>query len=90
VASGVVESGTVQDGGDQLVFVRLDAQYGKLLVAGNSNHQNSFLVLELLSQDQAIVQVPSVGQHITFVGPLVYDTENIRNSICPVKSITTS
>jgi hypothetical protein len=89
-ASGVVESVTVQDDGDQRINVRLDAQFGKLLGTGNSNHQNSFLVLELVSQYQAIVQVPSVGQHITFVGPLVYDTENMWNAICPVRSITTS
>jgi hypothetical protein len=89
VASGFVESVTV-DGGDQRIYVRPDAQYGKLLVVGNSNHQNSFLVLELISQYQAIIQVPSVGQHITFVGPWVYDTENFWNAICPVRSITTS
>jgi hypothetical protein len=90
VASGVVESVSVQDGGDQRIYVRLDAQFGKLLVEGNSNHQNSLLVLELFSEYQAIIQVPSVGQHITFVGPWVYDTENLWNAICPVRSITTS
>jgi hypothetical protein len=90
VASGFVESVTVQDGNDQRIYVRLDAQYDKLLVAGNSNHQNSFLVLEVISPYQAIIQVPSVGQHITFVGPWVYDTENLWNAICPVRSITTS
>ena len=90
VASGVVESVAVQDGGDQRIYVRLDAQYGKLLVEGNSNHQNSFLVLELISEYQAVIQVPSVGQHIIFVGPWVYDTENLWNAICPVRWITTS
>jgi hypothetical protein len=90
VASGVVDSVTVLDSGDQLIYVRPDAQYSKLLVVGNSNHQNNFLVLELISQYQAIIQVPSVGQHITFVGPWVYDTKNLWNAICPVRSITTS
>jgi hypothetical protein len=90
VASGVVESVTVNDDGDKLINVRLDAQYGKLLASGNSNYQNRFLVLELLSQNQAVVQVPSVGQHITFVGAWVYDTENLWNAICPVWSIMTS
>src|SRR6266849_2564549 len=90
VASGVVESVTVQDGGDQRIYVRLDAQYGKLLVVGNSTHQDSFLVLELVSEYQAVIQVPLVGQHITFVGPWVYDTENLWSAVCPVRSITTS
>src|SRR6267143_832992 len=90
VASGIVESVTDQDGGGQRIYVRLDAQYGKLVVAGSSNHQNGFLVLELISQYQATIQAPSVGLHITFVGPWVYDTENLWNAVCPVRSITTS
>lgn len=90
VGSGIVESVTLQENGDQQIYVRIDAQYSKLLATGNSNLQNSFLVLERISQDQATVQVPSVGQHITFVGPWVYDTENLSNAICPVWSITPS
>ena len=90
VASGVVESVTLQDEGDQRIYVRPDAQYANLLHIGNSNYQNALLVLELISRDQATVPVPSIGTHITFVGPLVYDTENHWNAMYPVWSITTS
>jgi hypothetical protein len=87
VASGVVESVALQDGGDQRISVRLDAQYANLLDVGNSSNQYRLLVLELIPQDQATVPVPSIGQHIMFVGPLVYDTENHWNGISPVWSI---
>jgi len=87
VARGVVEPVALQDGGDQRIYVRLDAKYANLLDVGNSNNQDRLLVLELILQDQATVPVPSIGQHITFVGPLVYDTENHWNAICPVWSV---
>jgi len=86
-ASGVVRSVTLQENGDRWIDVSLDAQYTKLLNAGNVNYRNGLLVLELTSQDSSLVLVPSVGQDIGFVGPLVYDTENQWNSICPVRSI---
>src|SRR5712692_4557731 len=37
VASRVVESVTLQESGDRRMYVRLDAQYAKLLAIGNSN-----------------------------------------------------
>jgi hypothetical protein len=87
VASGVVRSVTLQNDGDQRIDIGLDAQYAKLLDSGNVNYQRGWLVLELIPQDQATVRVPSIGQHITFVGPWVYDTENHWNAIFPVWSI---
>ena len=90
VASGVVKSVTSQQDGDRRINVGPDAQYAKLLNAGNVEYQNGSIVLELIPLDQAIVPVPIVGQHINFVGPLVYDTENKWNAIYPVWSITTS
>jgi hypothetical protein len=87
VASGVVKSVTLQYDGDQRIDVLPDAQYAKLLGAGNVNYEGGMLVLELIPQDQANILVPSVGQHITFVGPLVFDTENQWNAIYPVWSI---
>ena len=87
VASGIVESVSLQDSLDRRIYVRLDTQYAKLLDDGNPSYQNASLVLQLIPQDQAMVPVPSVGQHITFVGPMVYDTENQRNAIYPVWSI---
>jgi len=88
VASGVVESVTLQESGDKRIYVRLDAQYAKLLAVGNSNYQNTLLILGLIPKDQATVPIPTVGEHITFVGPWVYDTESNGNAIYPVRSIT--
>jgi hypothetical protein len=79
-----VKSATLQFHGDERIDVVPDAQYAKLLGVGNANYQSSMLVLELISQEQATVPVPSVGQHITFVGPWVYDVENGWNAIYPV------
>ncbi|OLD11451.1 MAG: hypothetical protein AUI93_04555 [Crenarchaeota archaeon 13_1_40CM_3_52_10] len=90
MASGVVKSVTSQQDGDRRINVGPDAQYAKLLNAGNVEYQNGSIVLELIPLDQAIVPVPIVGQHINFVGPLVYDTENKWNAIYPVWWITTS
>jgi hypothetical protein len=87
VASGVVKSVTLQDDGDWRIDVSLGPEYGKLLDVGNVNHQSGWLVLELIPRDQATVSVPSVGEQITFVGPLVYDSENYWNAIYPVWSI---
>jgi hypothetical protein len=87
VASGIVKSVTSQYDGGVRIDVGLDTQYAKLLNAGNVRYQNGSLVLELTRQDQATVPVPSVGQHITFVGSWVYDTQNYWNAIYPVWSI---
>ena len=87
VASGIVESVSLQDSLDRRIYVHLDAQYAKLLDDGNPTPQEASLILQLIPEDQAAVPVPTVGQHITFVGPLVYDTENHWNTIYPVWSI---
>jgi hypothetical protein len=87
VASGVIESATLQDQGTWRIYISLDAKYANLIDGNSSSHKNSFLVLELTSQGQPTVQVASVGQHITFVGPWVHDTQNLWNAICPVWSI---
>jgi len=87
VASGQVKSVTLQDDGNWRIDVSLGPQLGKLLDVGNVNHQSGWLVLELIPRDQATVSVPSVGEQITFVGPLVYDSENYWNAIYPVWSI---
>ena len=87
LARGVVKSVTLQDNGYQRIDVSLDTQYTNLLDTGNVNYQNGWLVLELIPRDQAAISLPLIGQHITFVGPWVYDTENHWNAIYPVWSI---
>jgi hypothetical protein len=87
VAGGLVKSVTLQDDGDRRIDVSLDPQYGKLLDVGNVDQQSGWLVLELIPRDEATISVPSVGEQITFVGPLVYDTVNHWNAINPVWSI---
>jgi hypothetical protein len=86
-ASGVVKSLALQNDGDQLIYVALDSQYSSLLGSGNISHENGLLVLDLTPQALGTVSVPRFGQHITFVGPLVYDTQNQYNAIYPVWSI---
>jgi len=87
VASGAVKSVTLQYDGYQRIDVLPDAQYAKLLGAGNVNYEGGMLVLELIPQEQVNITIPSVGQHIAFVGPLVFDTEKQWNAIYPVWSI---
>jgi len=87
VGSGIVKSVNLQDDGDWRIDVSLSPPYGKLLDAGNVNRQNGWLVLELIPRDQATISVPLVGNQISFVGPLVYDSENYWNAIYPVRSI---
>jgi len=87
VGSGTVKSVNLQSDGDWRIDVGLGPQYGKLLDVGNVDHQSGWLVLELIPRDQATVSVPSLGEQITFVGPLVYDSDNHWNAIHPVWSI---
>ncbi|HEX9431081.1 MAG TPA: hypothetical protein VF944_11960 [Candidatus Bathyarchaeia archaeon] len=87
VGSGIVRSVNLRDDGDWRIDVSLNPQYEKLLDVGNVNHQNGWLVLELIPRDQATISVPLVGNQITFVGPLVYDSQNYWNAIYPVWSI---
>ncbi len=85
--SGIVKSVNLQDDGNWRIDVSLSPQYGRLLDVGNVNRQNGWLVLELIPRDQATISVPFVGNQITFVGPLVYDSENYWNAIYPVWAI---
>ena len=86
IGSGVVDSITSQKSGSVWIDVAIGAKYSKLIGPGNTAHQNGLLVLEQTAGDQATV--PSVGETVNFVGPLVYDTENQFNAIYPVWSIT--
>ena len=90
VASGVVKAVTLLYDGDRRVDVSLDSQYARLLDVGNTIYQNGLLVVQLIPQNRTAILLPTVGQHITFVGPLVYDVENQWNAIYPVWSITAS
>ena len=87
VGSGIVRSVNLQDDGDWRIDVGLSPQYEKLLDVGNVNRQSGWLVLELIPRDQATISVLLVGKQTTFVGPLVYDSDNHWNAIYPVWSI---
>jgi hypothetical protein len=87
VASGVVKSLAIQRDGVWRIDIVPDSQYTKLLDPGNTNSQNGMLVLGLFPTDQATVSLPTVGEHVVCVGPLVYDIENSWNSISPAWSI---
>lgn len=77
IGSGHVASITQNDG-DHLVNVTLD----------ESIDQSRLLILEITPQDQGAITIPSVGQHIKFVGQLVYDHEEGWKAMIPVWSIT--
>src|SRR5437879_1882120 len=87
MGSGIVRSVNLQGDGNWRIDVGLSPQYGRLLDVGNVQFQNGWLVLELIPRDQATISVPLVGKQITFVGPLVYDSQSHWNAIYPVWSI---
>ena len=88
VGRGVVDSTDSQKDGGLWIKVAVDGNYSKLLGQGNISHENGLLILELGSGDRDLV--PSIGERIVFVGPLVYDVLNGFNAIYPVWSITPS
>ena len=89
VASGTVKNSTSPPAdGSVWIRVNVDAKYTKLIGPGNIDSQNGLLVLEKVAQDN--VTSLSIGERISFVGPLVYDVENKFNAISPVWSITPS
>jgi len=79
----------MQDNGDELIHVSVDAQYVKLLGPDGTNPTGT-LVLELTLQDQEVFHLQSVAQHIDFVGAWVYDTQQYSNAIRPVWSLVSS
>ena len=83
---GIVNSITIQADRSTWIHVTIDQQYSKLLGLGNNSHQDGQLVLEEVSGDQP--STPSIGERISFVGPLAYDTYGDFNAIVPVWSIT--
>jgi hypothetical protein len=88
-ASGVVDSISSQADSSFWIRVVVDAKYSKLIGPGNISSENGLLVLEQsTTQDNVNVTALSVGERISFVGPLVYDVENQFNAICPIWSVT--
>lgn len=88
VGSGLVRSIAVQADGTIWIDVAVDHQYSKLLGPGNTSHQMGLLVLEDSSGSQA--PAFSIGERISFVGPLVYDANGGFNAIAPVWSVVVS
>ena len=88
IGSGIVNSVILQADGSAWVEVALDHQYSKLLGPGNISQLGGQLVLEEVSADLA--SMLSKGEQISFVGPLVDDTNGEFNAIVPVWSITLS
>jgi hypothetical protein len=83
IASGVVNSISPQTDSSFWIRLDVDAKYSKLVGPGNISSQNGFLVLEQSTTHGNInVTALSVGERISFVGPLVYDVENQFNAIC--------
>ena len=89
--------------GDYHILVQLDPQYSNLTNQANVDHQHGWLVVEIIcvltvNQTDAIgpcknytnqITIPVVGQHITFSGPYVLDSEHFYwAEVHPVYSLT--
>ncbi|HEX4921834.1 MAG TPA: hypothetical protein VFV92_13985 [Candidatus Bathyarchaeia archaeon] len=103
VASGIVEAKREEADGDYHILVQLDPQYANLTNQANVHYQNGWLVVEIIcalpvTQQDAIapcqgyasaIPIPDVGQHITFSGPYVLDSEHYYwAEVHPVYSLT--
>ena len=102
-ASGTVTAKRGEADGDYHILVQLDPQYSNLTNQANVDHQHGWLVVEIIcvltvNQTDAIgpcknytnqITIPVVGQHITFSGPYVLDSEHFYwSEIHPVYSLT--
>ncbi len=102
-ASGTVTAKRGEADGDYHILVQLDPQYSNLTNQANVDHQHGWLVVEIIcvltvNQTDAIgpcqnytnqITIPVVGQHITFSGPYVLDSEHFYwAEVHPVYSLT--
>jgi len=102
-ASGTVTAKRGEADGDYHILVKLDPQYSNLTNQANMDHQNGWLVVEIIcvltvNQTDAIgpcqnytnqITIPDIGQHITFSGPYVLDSEHFYwAEVHPVYSLT--
>jgi len=102
-ASGTVTAKRGEADGDYHILVQLDPQYSNLTNQANVNHQHGWLVVEIIcvltvNQTDAIgpcqnytnqITIPNLGQHITFSGPYVLDSEHFYwAEVHPVYSLT--
>ncbi len=102
-ASGTVTAKRGEADGDYHILVKLDPQYSNLTNQANMDHQNGWLVVEIIcvltvNQTDAIgpcqnytnqITIPDIGQHITFSGPYVLDSEHYYwAEVHPVYSLT--
>ena len=102
-ASGTVTAKRGEADGDYHILVQLDPQYSSLTNQANVDHQHGWLVVEIIcvltvNQTDAIgpcqnytnhIAIPDLGQHITFSGPYVLDSEHFYwAELHPVYSLT--
>jgi len=102
-ASGTVTAKRGGADGDYHILVQLDPQYSSLTNQANVDHQHGWLVVEIIcvltvNQTDAIgpcqnytnqITIPDLGQHITFSGPYVLDSEHYYwAEVHPVYSLT--
>ncbi len=105
IASGTVEDKRMEADGDYHILVLLDSQYSNLTNQANVDHQNGWLVVEIIcalhvNQTDAIapcmnytntIPIPNISQHVTFSGPYVLDSDHYYwAEVHPVYSLTIS
>lgn len=102
-AAGTVTAKRGEADGDYHILVQLESQYSNLTNQANLDHQHGWLVVEIIcvlsvNQTDAIspcqnytnqITILDIGQHITFSGPYVLDSEHwYWAEVHPVYSLT--
>jgi hypothetical protein len=83
-ASGVIDHIVLEQDGDLHIRFRLTSTYAGLINSVNTAKQHGDLVVEFMPRDGGHLPKPAVGDHVTFVGAWVTDTEHGWNELHPV------
>ena len=74
---------TKEDDGDYQFNLEIEPQYRRLLNDENNRQVQSMLVIEIISEDQQLVQIPKNGDEIEVHGAWVTDNPHGWNEIHP-------
>jgi hypothetical protein len=82
---GTVEAVRLEKDGDHHVDITPDDGYGKFLNAGDQEHQQGGLLIEIMPGQK--MALPSVGDHVAVFGTWVYDADHGWKELHPVWAI---
>ena len=86
LASGTAKDGHQKDG-DWQINVQPDPQYQSMINDVNVSDNQGDMVVEVIPEDQATVELPAIGDHIQVWGPQVIDTHHGWEEIHPVRDL---